>query len=141
MNGRKKRKEAQRSGFFTGGSEKGTIGPVPHPDPLPQGEGMAFACSFAFGGRRFRSKRETKQGLQPGRVCAVVNSFQSMNSAHGFIIPGGNVELTVECQAGRSYDVEVSNNFQAWNLLTSFLSTNANMKVQDSPGGRCLIVW
>lgn len=55
--------------------------------------------------------------------------------ASASIISGGDVELTVECQAGRSYDVEVSNNFQAWNLLTSFLSTNANMKVQDSPGG------
>ena len=50
-------------------------------------------------------------------------------------VSGGKVELIVECQTGRSYDVEVSNNFQAWNLLTSFLSTNANMKVQDSPGG------
>jgi DNA-binding beta-propeller fold protein YncE len=50
-------------------------------------------------------------------------------------LPAGTAELTIECQPGRNYDLEGSDNLRAWNLLTSFLSTNANMKVQDSPGG------
>jgi len=50
-------------------------------------------------------------------------------------LPDGRVEFTIECQPGRNYDLERSDHLGAWNLLNSFLSTNANMKVQDSPGG------
>ncbi len=50
------------------------------------------------------------------------------------IFPGGVIELAVECQPGRNYDLESSANLQTWDLLMPFLGTNANMRVQDSAG-------